>query len=82
MSNKDHHHHHHDDKKEMTLKEQLTTLLEHWISHNGSHVNSYNDWAEKAEKENLEEVSGIIKKASVLTGEISDLFKEAMDKLS
>ena len=75
------HEHHHNNEKTMPLKQQLETLLEHWINHNGSHVNSYNDWAEKAKKENFKEVSLLIKKASKLTGEISEIFKEAKNKL-
>ncbi|MBI4826017.1 MAG: hypothetical protein HY807_06300 [Nitrospirae bacterium] len=33
----------------MTELEKLKHLLEHWIEHNDAHINTYKEWASKAE---------------------------------
>jgi hypothetical protein len=52
------HHHHHDhplDDSEGLRK--LLAMLEHWIDHSDSHVESYREWAGKAHEAGEEEIS-------------------------
>lgn len=54
-----HHHHHHDDQGhggDETLR-KLLAMLEHWVDHGDSHVESYREWAHKASGAGEEEIS-------------------------
>jgi hypothetical protein len=37
--------------------ENLSHLIEHWIEHNESHIETYNEWAQKAKKDGFLEAS-------------------------
>jgi hypothetical protein len=57
--NRGHRHHHddeHPDNGTETLR-KLLTLLEHWIEHDDSHVESYREWARKASDAGEEEIA-------------------------
>ena len=54
------HHHHHDDENPHGGDEDLRKLLamlEHWIDHGDSHIESYREWAEKASAAGEEEIA-------------------------
>jgi hypothetical protein len=57
---KGHHHHHHDhdhpDEGTETLR-KLLAMLEHWIDHGDSHMESYREWAQKASASSEEEIA-------------------------
>jgi hypothetical protein len=81
-NHKHHHHHdhdhdHHETKSTLSLDEKLIKLLEHWIKHNESHVETYRDWAQKAKADNMDKVSALIEEAADLTGPINKKFEEA-----
>jgi hypothetical protein len=53
-----HHHHGHEHPAEGTeTLRKLLAMLEHWIDHGDSHVESYRDWAQKASGAGEEEIS-------------------------
>jgi len=53
-----HEHHHHDHERHDTeALRRLLAMLEHWIDHGDSHVESYRDWAQKASGAGEEEIS-------------------------
>jgi len=82
MTNHHHHHHHEDEiKSDLTFREKMVKLLEHWIKHNAEHADNYRNWAVKAKDEDLDEVSSLLEQAAVLTLDISTLFEKAGLKL-
>jgi hypothetical protein len=58
---KGHHgHHHHDQEPPAEATEtlrKLLAMLEHWIDHGDSHMDSYRDWGQKAVGAGEEEVA-------------------------
>ena len=52
------HHHHHDDQNSGADDlRKLLAMLEHWIDHGDSHVESYREWAAKASAAGEEEIA-------------------------
>jgi len=82
--NHNHHHdhtHHDHENTELTFKEKLSTLFQHWIDHNSSHKESYLSWAEKAKKENLSDIVLYLEQAGELSDNINLKLEEALKKL-
>lgn len=53
-----HHHHSHDHDTAGTEDlRKLLVLLDHWVEHDGSHVESYREWAVKAGAAGEEEIA-------------------------
>lgn len=78
----DHHHHHdHEVKSDLSFEEKMVKLLEHWIKHNAEHAANYQNWAEKAQTQNMEAVASLMKEAASLTHEISAKFQTAISKI-
>ena len=48
-----HHDHEHHDTEDLR---RLLAMLEHWIDHGDSHLESYRDWAQKASGSGEEEI--------------------------
>jgi len=85
MSHHDHHHnnHHHDhahSHDEMTIDKKLAKLLEHWIKHNSDHANTYRQWADRANENNLPEIGGLLEEVAEITIAMNEKF-EAAEKL-
>ncbi|MCK5311408.1 MAG: hypothetical protein KAJ62_04835 [Desulfobacteraceae bacterium] len=78
----DHHHHHSHETKELSFKEKLSTLFQHWIDHNSSHKESYLSWADKADKENLSEIVTYLKEAGNLSDKINLKLEKALKELT
>ncbi|MGM9571010.1 MAG: hypothetical protein ACI3ZR_02185 [bacterium] len=57
--------------------EALKVLLGHWIQHNYSHNESYQEWMEKCEKHGLSEVAAELQKAIVSFNEATGFLIEA-----
>jgi len=76
-----HHHTHQDKQSDLSFEAKLKRLLEHWIKHNDDHVQSYEDWVEKARAENFSEVALLIEEAAHMTGVITEKFKEAVKSI-
>jgi len=49
-----HDHEHHENTEDL---KKLLMMLEHWIEHDGSHVESYREWAQKASTAGEEEIA-------------------------
>lgn len=86
----DGHHHHHEDEHqhnhdhsdggaEMSDKQKLKVLVEHWVKHNTDHKASLDEWCEKAAAMGLPEVSDILKKSSALMGDSINVLQTATD---
>ncbi len=53
-----HHHHSHDHATADTEDlRKLLILLDHWVEHDDSHVESYREWAQKASTAGEEEIA-------------------------
>ena len=74
-----HDHDHHHQETTMTFEEQLKTLFEHWINHNGSHAGTYRDWAKKAADKNMDTTASLLEEIAVMTEKISDKIREASE---
>ena len=65
----------------MTELEKLKHLLEHWIEHNEAHVNTYREWASKAEALGKKELSAILKQIAEENKKLEGLFKKALKSI-
>jgi hypothetical protein len=55
---KGHHGHHHDHDQDSTdALRRLLAMLEHWIDHGDSHLESYREWVQKASGSGEEEIA-------------------------
>ena len=73
------HHHDHDVKSELTFKEKLIKLLEHWTKHNRDHAATYQEWAEKAADNEMPEIGALLGEVHALSMRIDDMFQKAAD---
>lgn len=65
MSHHDHHHSHHgqgntDAAATPSDMDKLIKIMEHWISHNEDHAQSYRDWAHRAKDLGSDQVAQIL----------------------
>ncbi len=74
-----HSHDHHHNETKMSFEEQLATLFEHWINHNGSHAGTYKDWAKKAADNNMADTAALLEEVAAMTEKISDKIREASE---
>jgi len=72
------HEHTHDHSHEMSMEEKISTLLNHWIDHNNSHMETYRSWAQKAEDASLAEVAVLLKETAEASGAITTKLKTAL----
>jgi hypothetical protein len=70
-------HHHHDVKSELTFKEKMIKLMDHWIKHNLDHGTTYKDWAKKAKANDLPEIGALLEDVHDMTLQINDKFEMA-----
>lgn len=59
----------------------LNILIDHWIEHNDAHRESFNEWAEKAEKIGKNETAEYIRKAAECFIEANEALKTAKSKI-
>lgn len=57
--------------------ENLSHLIEHWIEHNDSHIQSFKEWAQKAKKDGFLEASEDILEAARKIEEANDYLSKA-----
>ncbi len=76
-----HNHHENHEHGQMSETEKLVKRVEHWIKHNDEHKKTYLEWAEKALKMNLKEVSDYLRNVAKLTDEQNDLFRKILKAL-
>ena len=78
------HHHDHppdDAGREPTAESKLATILEHWIKHNESHAQAYQEWAQKASALSMHDVCARIGEAAELTLSANRKFEEALRRV-
>ncbi|MGC8719827.1 MAG: hypothetical protein ACP5TY_07445 [Thermodesulforhabdaceae bacterium] len=90
---KHHHHHHghhhghgnhnHNDHPHESAHdlEKFIKRIEHWKHHNEDHLESYREWAIKAEEIGLKDVSELLNKICLKTEEQNALFEKILDIL-
>ena len=80
-----HDHHGHDQHKntgkELSFKEKLLVLFQHWIEHNDSHKDNYISWAKKAEDENLSDTAALLMDAAAASDIITEKLEKALKTL-
>ncbi len=57
--------------------ENLSHLIEHWIEHNESHIQSFREWAQKAKKDGFLEAAEDILEAANKVEEANELLNKA-----
>jgi hypothetical protein len=57
--------------------ENLSHLIEHWIEHNESHIQSFREWAQKAKKDGFLEAAEHILEAANKVEEANDYLNKA-----
>ena len=95
MSHHDHEHAHHADddthththththeKTPLSLKEQLETLLSHWVGHNDAHKGTYLTWAKRAQEGGYPEAAELIAEIAEMTDAVTEKLKETMEKVN
>ncbi|MFK5954353.1 MAG: hypothetical protein QM498_14970 [Desulfobacterium sp.] len=76
------HEHTHEPVHEMSMEEKISTLLNHWIDHNNSHMETYRSWAQKAEDTSLAEVAVLLKETAEVSGTITTKLKAALKAIT
>lgn len=61
--------------------ENLSHLIEHWIEHNESHIETFNEWAQKAKKDGFLEASEDILEAARKIEEANEYLNKAKEGL-
>ena len=75
------HSHDHDHGHDTGDLRKLQAMLEHWIEHSDSHVDTYREWAEKASKAEEDEIAREIHLAIAQGDSAKSHFKRAKDIL-
>ena len=61
--------------------ENLSHLIEHWIEHNESHIESFREWAQRAKKDGFLQASEDIFEAAKKIEEANDYLNRARSGL-
>ncbi len=62
-------------------REKLRKMIEHWIHHNEDHVQSYRQWAGRAEKLGETAVAEALEEAAAVSARMNALFEKALGRL-
>ena len=84
MTHHHHHHHHdhdHDTESTLSFDEKMIKRLEHWLTHNDSHAETYRDWARQAKANDMDNVGLLLEQVAEMTALISVKFSEALEAL-
>jgi hypothetical protein len=73
-----HSHDRHDAGDELSPKEKLLKLLEHWMKHNEGHAQTYRQWAETAGAQSMPEVALRLQEAAEVTVAVNRQFEAAL----
>lgn len=78
----DHEHHHHDhETAPLSLKEQLETLIAHWVTHNEAHKGTYLTWSERAREGGFTEAGDLIEEIAGMTDSVTEKLKQAIERV-
>jgi len=73
------HHHNHDNHQEsLSERQRIEKIIAHWIKHNDDHIKGYQEWAQKATKEKMAEVSDILNEIAEMSQAINEKMKTAL----
>lgn len=73
-----HSHDRHDAGDELSPKEKLLKLLEHWMKHNEGHAQTYRQWAETAGAQSMPAVARCLEEAVEATLAVNRQFEAAL----
>ncbi len=76
MSHHHHHHEHGESQGTMSVQEKLAKLFDHWIKHNNDHAGTYQQWAEQAEAEGMQEVAQLLREVEQMTLNMNEKFEQ------
>lgn len=76
-----HAHDSHSHGEELSEREKLRKIIEHWIHHNEDHVQSYRQWAGRAEKLGERAVAEVLEEAAGVSAQMNALFEKALSRL-
>ena len=65
----------------MTDLDKLKHLLKHWLEHNDAHINTYEEWAQKAETMGEKDISEILKQITDESRKLNNLFQKALESI-
>ncbi|MBI5409701.1 MAG: hypothetical protein HZA14_10085 [Nitrospirae bacterium] len=65
----------------MTDLEKLKHLLEHWMEHNEAHVQTYGEWASKADSLGKGEIAVLLRQVIDESNKLKALLKKAAENL-
>jgi hypothetical protein len=65
----------------MTDPEKLKHLIKHWIEHNDAHIQTYSEWAKKAESFGETDLPALLDQVVVKSRELNGLFEKALTSL-
>ena len=65
----------------MDQKKKLSVIIEHWIEHNGSHMNEYKKWAQTAGELGLDSVRAEIEKAMAKISQSNEHLERALKSI-
>lgn len=58
--------------------ERLKVMLEHWLEHNREHVQTYKEWAERADAMGRKDIARVLSDISLESERVENLFIEAL----
>lgn len=61
--------------------EKLRVLLQHWIDHNGGHVNDFAKWQKIMTEENNDQMASALSEAMKRMDQVSEVLKNALDDI-
>ena len=82
------HHHDHDQDhahgqgdadRELSFKDKLVMIFDHWIKHNESHAQTYIDWGKKAQAQGLEQIAGRLDEIAKLSDQLTEKLKAGLN---
>jgi hypothetical protein len=76
--NGDSDHHHHETTSVLSFDEKLIIRLQHWAKHNDDHAKTYDDWAQLAKENDLEEAAALLGDVAKMTRSITGKFEETL----
>jgi len=77
-SHKQHHDHAKHAEGTLSFADKMIKLLEHWIKHNEDHVDSYRDWAQKAQSNGMLEAGAQLSEAADITASLTGKFEQIL----
>ncbi|SMC17362.1 hypothetical protein SAMN02746041_00299 [Desulfacinum hydrothermale DSM 13146] len=68
-------------EKPLSTREKLARMIHHWIHHTEDHVQSYRQWAQRAQEEGLPSVARALERVADGSLELNRILEEAQKEL-